>query len=207
LLLDNTASETLARISVLSGDAVHCLRSCLDHIVWELSTETGKASCEFPIFRKPGPGTDGFHGSGIQKCWTLPVEAKVIIERLQPYQRGKKADRDPLWAIHDLDRVDKHRRLVTSLIGLRSASFFIPPGFAADWFHIAKGRDLKDGDVIAYVPAPHAQAAKDFNPHISIHVALKERPLSDFETVGQQIGNLCDYVETEVIPEFAPFFT
>jgi hypothetical protein len=35
--------------------------------------------------------------------------AKIYV--LQPYLRGSPA-RDPLWLIHDMDRIDKHRELI-----------------------------------------------------------------------------------------------
>jgi len=49
------------RFSVLAGEVVHHLRSCLDHVVWELSSDSYRSSpnfryIEFPILdKRPAP--------------------------------------------------------------------------------------------------------------------------------------------------------
>lgn len=43
-------------------------------------------------------------------------EAKAVVESLQPYHRGENWAIDPLWLLHVLSNIDKHRRpAVTTL--------------------------------------------------------------------------------------------
>jgi hypothetical protein len=101
------------RFSVLSGEIIHHLRSCFDHIVWHFSVQPAQnvRKIEFPVFDKLPANHEGrklFEGkiAGI-------TDSNVIslIKRLQPYNAPDPLD-DPLWIIHDLDIVDKHRELV-----------------------------------------------------------------------------------------------
>jgi len=39
----------------------------------------------------------------------MPQGAKDLVEALQPYNRGEHFGDDPLWTIHELNRIDKHR--------------------------------------------------------------------------------------------------
>jgi hypothetical protein len=101
------------RFPVLLGEITHDLRSTLDHVVWREAVEhVGPRQAErkhnsitFPICRsrvefkqskvKPFVGPD---------AWT-------IIERHQPYDRGKPARSKALELLHWVNRIDKHRLL------------------------------------------------------------------------------------------------
>jgi hypothetical protein len=100
----------LERWGSLAGECVHALRSALDHTAYALVRINRPSAeySEFPIFKERG-GPKGWAKKGEGK---LPgVNRKVLaqVKWLQPYRRD--ADLDPLWVIHDLDIVDKHRRL------------------------------------------------------------------------------------------------
>lgn len=119
------ASQPPPELSLVVGDCVHNLRSALDHIAFQLwsnytkplSDEEAKRS-EFPIFNrrsefhrrqrngKPAPG------SGLRKISGIDPHAQSLIEAMQPYNGG-----DWLWLmlLHELDRIDKHRRLNLSV--------------------------------------------------------------------------------------------
>lgn len=120
------------RFSVLAGEIIHHLRSCLDHIVWHFSSDTAKLlhenALEFPIFSKPLTKDDlpryNRKIQGITKPGVL-----AIIEQLQPYQRGADAGNDPLGIVHDMDRFDKHRELV---IVTASCQVEFPAGTSID---------------------------------------------------------------------------
>lgn len=101
--------------SVLVGGCVHALRSALDHTAYELVrlNQPATVHSEFPIFK----GRREWNEAHERK---LPgVDPKVLtqVKWLQPY-RGDKA-KDPLWIVHMLDIIDKHRRLnfVNSTLG------------------------------------------------------------------------------------------
>jgi hypothetical protein len=108
------------RFSVLAGEILHHLRSAFDHLAWQLSSPDQRlrfpTRIEFPVF------SESEHRSGEKKLcrYCRKVEgiisptALTRIDSLQPYKRVDPL-RDPLWIIHDLDRIDKHRHLVLAI--------------------------------------------------------------------------------------------
>src|SRR5262249_36926009 len=81
----------------------------LDHVAFQLVRINRPKSdySEFPIcktrchWRETRPG----------KLPDVPARALAEVQRLQPYKRGDRARLDPLWLVHALDIIDKHRRL------------------------------------------------------------------------------------------------
>lgn len=107
------------RWSLMLGDIAHAMRSALDHTAYELArlvTDPPEFT-EFPVLtdeslwdeRKRNGELTG--RSGLGKIRNLPEETWPEIEALQPYRHGENAALDPLAVVHDLDIVDKHRRL------------------------------------------------------------------------------------------------
>lgn len=96
--------------SAILGDCVHNFRSALDHLAWHIVTtySTGSSATEFPLTLKR------------QKYRSLaktrfgrraPTGLKADVERLQPYKSRSEVDVFPLWVVHRLDIIDKHRQL------------------------------------------------------------------------------------------------
>ena len=123
----------LGLLSLRVGDCLQCSRSALDHPAFELATtftsplpdEFEKRS-EFPIFGdQDGKGSGRFDErrskgaqagnptptSGLAKVAGMDPAAQAVIEGLQPYHRGNTFEDDPLWRLHELNRIDKHRLL------------------------------------------------------------------------------------------------
>jgi hypothetical protein len=104
------------RFSVLAGEVVHHLRSCLDHIIWELSDDTIRQSpdhryLEFPILETPPTLENKFTRYDRKIQGVREPAALKLIEELQPYRRVDPPD-DLLFIIHSMDITDKHRELV-----------------------------------------------------------------------------------------------
>ena len=107
-------STLIVDISVISGagDVIHNLRSALDHLAWELAKwETGLPreidACCFPI------GKSSSHYKSIKRKGVIAgmsPEAEKAIDDLRPYKEGN----EPLWRIHHLDIVDKHRHILVA---------------------------------------------------------------------------------------------
>jgi hypothetical protein len=93
----------------LIGECAHALRSALEHTAYALVNTpnfvTDKTA--FPILDDPAKWQSA-HSNDLP-CVSQPVLTEV--EGLQPYHAGKKAADDPLWIVHMLDIIDKHRRL------------------------------------------------------------------------------------------------
>jgi hypothetical protein len=101
------------RFSVLAGEIVHHLRSCLDHLVWQFSASEARKSTaiEFPIFdHEPINEKQIARYEGKIKGITNPA-VRDLITRLQPYNSPDYID-SPLSIIHHMDIFYKHRELV-----------------------------------------------------------------------------------------------
>ena len=103
------------RFSILSGEVVHHLRSCLDHIIWHFSDVTFRETpkntkfIEFPILEKRPSDVFSQYERKIKGIANTAVRS--LIEECQPYKRPNPNE-SLLLAIHKMDIVDKHRELV-----------------------------------------------------------------------------------------------
>lgn len=94
---------------LIIGDAVHNMRSAMDHLVWQLSrqvVDNPSRDIDFPIFATKPTG-DALR----KRIKHLPPEARKVIRSLQPYNRPDKAGDHKLYLLSALDNADKHRSL------------------------------------------------------------------------------------------------
>jgi hypothetical protein len=99
-------------IPLIAGDAVHNIRSALDHFACSVVPCPDRATA-FPVW-STSKATTPTAGQ-----WRKEVERRAreasprLVEalvRLEVWEAGRDS---LLWAIHELDRVDKHRLLLT----------------------------------------------------------------------------------------------
>jgi hypothetical protein len=112
---------------LMVGQFAHQLRALLDNFVWAMCTlpEDERGMIEFPIFKD----RDRFEREGARKLRGVPAKAGAIIEQAQPFQLGpEKAQSHPLWRIHELDRMDKHRIVLAVAMVGRHATHSMPGG-------------------------------------------------------------------------------
>jgi hypothetical protein len=91
-------------LGLLIGDAVHNLRSALDHLTWELIGPTNgpqDKSLSFPM-----RDTRANYESAIAGLQATPAPIKKFLRGFEAYGRG---DGEALYGLHILDRTDKHR--------------------------------------------------------------------------------------------------
>lgn len=105
-----------SEISLICGDAIHCLRSSLDHLAYQMFLASGGAekfkSVSFPIFDDVKKFEAGFRG----KIHGISNAAGDMLQEIQPYKGGKGND---LWVLHYLNNTDKHRLLVPTGVGFK----------------------------------------------------------------------------------------
>jgi hypothetical protein len=102
---------------VILGDVFHQLRASLDHMLYALArkplTAKEERSLHFPIFENSLDFSADWRVS--QNFWA-PVVGSVVFAELklsQPYERYPAAPTsDPLWLLHKLDVIDKHRTIL-----------------------------------------------------------------------------------------------
>lgn len=107
-----------ARLGLICGDSLQCLRSSLDYLVWELVEAAGNPThgqLMFPISMKTNyfknALTDRKRLSGID------ADAAKIIDTLQPYRLADPTQ-SQLAMLDELTNINKHRRVIlTSLAG------------------------------------------------------------------------------------------
>ena len=96
--------------SLFIGDCVHNLRSALDHLVWQLVEAGGGTPNKdtfFPICDSPHKYASAIGKGEIEK---MAGRAKTILREVQPFVTHD----DTLSVMHELDRFDKHRLLITA---------------------------------------------------------------------------------------------
>ena len=215
-------------IAAILGDAVHNLRSTLDHLILELAVSNNRphpvpadieGRSEFPIFPDmvgSKTGSAAFHerqkksreptrASGLYKLRGLHQGAIEAIEGIQPYHRGTDYVKDPLWVVHELDRIDKHRRLNLTAYALRGFSMNPLPGktYIEHLVIETHGYEgpVQHGTKVASIEARNA----GFQLNFAREVALAEVTLPNNPFVMQTVTQLRDYVRDRVIPLLKPF--
>ena len=103
------AEAPILRWSVFIGDAIHNLRSALDHLVCQLVL-TGKSQIarqQFPIYRT----AHAYNSSKRADVKGVCPRAEQIIDRLKPHGEGIKS----YWRLSQVDNYDKHRLLIAAV--------------------------------------------------------------------------------------------
>jgi hypothetical protein len=161
------------RFSVLAGEIVHHLRSCLDHIVWHFSSpssrvEQGHRKFEFPVF----------YDDPISKEKMPLYEGKIkgitnsrvrkLINDFQPYKTSDPSDSN-LLILHNMDIWDKHREL---LLCISAGHLALPPEMVPP--HLRdKPRHLKD--LFAEI-APEIKEYGKVTPQVAFREFGKRKP-------------------------------
>ena len=114
-------------LPLMVGDCIHNARSALDHLVFQLAI-LNNASAEaatktsFPVCLKPGEFKNAVR---TKVAPFISCTALAEIEKLQPYVTGNAGERDILWALSQLDIIDKHRLLIVTVSKFRATGFSV----------------------------------------------------------------------------------
>jgi hypothetical protein len=153
-------------IQFLADEAVHHMRSLLDHLVTAVLEASGKPakSCQFPIWDHE-PKTPKEIKTFNASIEGVPDGTRAIIVAVQPYKRGDTANTHPLWILNRLDNRFKHTRL-----NLFAYRVFAPklPGVIG---RSSTSPLLQSGEVFAHVPVD-VNVEQDFEPYITVRVAF-----------------------------------
>jgi len=194
-------------VGAILGDAIHNLRTALDHLAWQaVIAASGKPNggTSFPILSVP-PTADQCGRTRPQIPPSIPRELRNILDKLQPYKGTHPADH-PLSVIHHLDIVDKHRKLFLTVVGVTDIGFFVGPYDLVKKFNIGPYRN---GSEICRFTGPNDSGSEyEFQPAITFAVRLNE-PAGGSWASTMSAGNLIRrslaYIEDEVIPGFTNF--
>jgi hypothetical protein len=103
------------RLNTLIGEFVHDLRSALDHLARQLvlvdkGTPTG--SSRFPILARPPRAKKYGKHPFPSVSGGVSLAARTLIDEAQPYKFGARYAEHPLWVLHKLWNIDKHRDVI-----------------------------------------------------------------------------------------------
>ena len=190
----------LSDLSLIVGDAVHNLRSALDHFVYQVVPANMQESCEFPVVRQArAPTPNELKALAGGKVKGAPKGVIEAICRLEPYKGGNG---DYVWRLHYLDRMDKHRLLITVGSSYRSFLFSHPPLTLPDgkrvpspgvWVNVGDRQIIEEGVELLVGPPEIVEAEKKLQ--FRFDVSLNEPRVFDREPVAPTLRHLIDSVE------------
>jgi hypothetical protein len=184
------------RISLIIGDVVHNLRSSLDHLAWQLVEAGGGMpgrGTYFPISECVKKYTTTVTNGAIEG---MPTGACKLIEASQRYVTGD----DTLWHIHELDRIDKHRLLITAATLLNQWGVSTM-GTLLFWDE--EPFILEPGHVIVNIPtSTYGKYYKHFQ--LSVDVAFGQTEVAGCQPVVETLDQMADFVNA-FVGTFEPF--
>lgn len=185
---------------LVCGDYLQCLRTALDQAVWSLINQrTGRDAdySEFPVFSDPLNAKTRPQFS--RKTEGLSTSAISYIEALQPYNRpaGMPLVSNPLWCLHELNRIDKHRRIsVQSQVALTHREYFGMSVPRADFAEVSRETTDYGFDFVC------RGTYKDLKPKVTTVVIFGEPERGIAMDIGE-IAQLYCFVADEVLVALA----
>jgi hypothetical protein len=174
-------AEPPARLGVICGDYIQCLRAALDHLVCGAVRKVTKRTA-FPIY---DDGDDFFCGV------VLPARRKqrgpltgidpdgklfAMIQSVQPHEGRQGVNLHPLAVLRDLSNADKHRAILPSIaahVAVHEAVPILTHDVRVGGAEYATGEPLKNGTKVAWGPVtvigpkPHVEMKGDFPVEIA----------------------------------------
>lgn len=164
-----TLPEIDSRLNTIIGELLHDLRSALDHLAWQLVLNAGGTPTDdtkFPI-EAPTTNPQGKQGSpGV--AGGVSRKAKALIACAQPYKWGARYREHPLWLLHKLWNIDKHRYVIAK--GTFGSSVF-PLG--APTFRFTSKLDTATPHSAKLLLVPDDPSV-DVDAHATVEVAIHE---------------------------------
>ncbi len=203
------AGEPPPELSLIIGDALQNLRSGLDHLAHALAAQHTDplppdvgARSEFPIFGDRAMTANERE----RKIGAMHPDAAAIIDGLQPHARGDRYEDDPLWQLHELARIDRHR-----LSHLTFAQYG-GVGVGGDNLYIEHmtitggGPDLEDGAELGRCSVRPINPGKPMHMNLQSipEIAFKDGPLAG-ATVSAAFMGVLRHINDRVVPPLVPF--
>jgi hypothetical protein len=181
---------------LIIGDAVHSLRSSLDHLACQLAVANGGTigRQSFPIFETAAK----YKGMKPTQVEGISPAAISLFETVQPYQSGYEA----IWKLHDLDNTDKHRLLVVAAFDVVGILWSLGKRWPYDAIrpedvlgvNIRGPGLLQDGTEIGRVPPDYA-SDMDVYSGLTALIAFREPKIVEREPVLPLLTQLTCLVE------------
>jgi len=218
----NVVSVELVRpipdaVPLILGDAVHCLRSALDHIVYAVGTGRNRGSGYYPICieevdylkprGKPPCERPSMRDEGLA---AVPEHIRTIIDATQPYHGGARAKEHVLAVLASLDNADKHRLVQPTLAVIRDPGTVTrvtnspipdPDTLTTEWLGIGEplGMDGKT-KILRWRTEPPSEKHVNvkYNPRVGVVIGERGN-LGQINLVVEVVYKLIDEIETAVL--------
>jgi hypothetical protein len=194
------------------GDCLHNLRSALDHLAWQLVLLDGQKpsfATSFPVRRTKDES----------RPLLLPKVCRqdilTAIEQVQPYSDvGNPADPpvlNPLWALHRLNIIDKHRLVVVVVHTLNLGETYW--GWSGDVeapnFYLHPVAVTQDGTPVASFDFHGTKPPEDFGPSAALHLVVNEPQLPNLTLDGVEnfLAGVIFHIEFMLTTVFGPLFS
>jgi len=187
------------------GDAIHCLRSSLDHLACQLVDAVGgKITNEtaFPIAHSVEEFESARNLGKIKGADPCTID---LIKKIEPYKGGKG---DIFWRLHMLDITDKHRLLITTAAQMSKMVItgVVSLQSIASNRLFARGEPargpLKDGQTLISVSRADRTPQYE-DPQFSFYIVFGER-FFEGQPLVPQLLQLVDLVK-RTVEAFLPF--
>lgn len=205
-------------IGNIIGDALHNLRSALDHLAYAMWVASGSVGNPKRIYY-PIIDTDSrtvYESSRSGKVQGIAPRLRDMMDATEPYKGGAGHD---LWVLNELDNIDKHRRL--NVIVAAFGGFWVhpvvrqcveecrkanpgiiatamPPGYY--YRPLDRNEPLKVGDELYRCPA---QSKLDQYDEFAFEVAFSEPPVVECQPVVEFLQKATHLV-SGIVDRFTP---
>lgn len=198
------------RLSLMLGDAIQNLRSALDYLVGDLARHNAgghlmpkiESDLMFPITTSPGAFKHAVRRQARLGC--VAARPAALIQRLQPYRHGQDPTAHPLWVLHQLSNIDKHRHLALLMSVVRGMSGQDIRIGSVNSFGYGKLGPFKDRAVIAYYSPADADVDMDLG-QVAVGIALGDGLPGAGNDPRTVFGALFRFVGVEVVNPLADY--
>lgn len=193
-------------LPIVAGEVCHQLRSCLDHLVWQLVVaNTGKppagTKSGFPIFLT----NEGYLKRSPSMIDGVSARASWRIEHAQPFNAPDVRDTTLLWALHELNNTDKHRIIPLTVLksAVVSGSLTTDEGSFDITDRLLAKTPLSEG-LIVY-RHPYSDTNMTFNFPIGVAIAFPELGGLRMYPAVALLQEMADHVE-KLVDSFSEEF-
>jgi hypothetical protein len=202
-----------AELSLIVGDCIHNLRAALDNLIYELavahhggrvpSNVEGKSA--FPIFSESAQ----FARKRKDMIGGIAPAAQAVIESLQPYNRGGKFRRSPLWQLNQLSNEDKHRLPHVVLFAQLGVAFFVPDNLTIDDIEPIFSLIESRAPIARYPSFDKTGAEVDVQPTPSVSIGFGQRVPKQLRSmaVPLRLAFIHNHIVNSVLPPLRRFIT
>jgi hypothetical protein len=186
-------------LALIIGDAIHNLRSSLDHLAWQLVEAGGgvpNKSTYFPICQSSHQYVSAMGSGDLAR---IPPGAEHALFVIQPYVTGI----DTLSILHELDIFDKHRLLITAISTLDRWGVDLARSRTL-WFDKNRFIALTPNHDIVNIPTSTYERQRHEDFKLGVDIAFSEPKIVEGIMVVSLLSKIADFVDG-VVTDFEPF--